>query len=136
VFASGSPFPSYVYNGKKFYPGQGNNCYIFPAVGLAAIACDIKHITDEFFLQAAESLSNHVLESELEEGRVYPNLSRIQSVELQIAIDVAKYAFDKGLTHIYPSPESIDDWVKSKVYTSEYANALKQEWSLDSENQN
>lgn len=54
VFASGSPFPSYTYNGKVFYPGQGNNCYIFPAIGLACTACDIKHITDEFFLTAAE----------------------------------------------------------------------------------
>ena len=54
MFASGSPFNKVELNGKTFYPGQGNNCYIFPAIGLACVACDVKHVTDEFFLIAAE----------------------------------------------------------------------------------
>ena len=54
VFASGSPFNRVDFNGKAYYPGQGNNCYIFPAVGLATIACQIKHIPDEIFIIASE----------------------------------------------------------------------------------
>ncbi len=54
VFASGSPFNKVDFNGREFFPGQGNNCYIFPAVGLSTIACQIKHIPDELFIVASE----------------------------------------------------------------------------------
>lgn len=120
VFASGSPFKCVKYNGQIFHPGQGNNCYIFPAIGLACVACNIKHVTDEFFLVASESLAEQVLPEEFAEGRVYPNLSRIQTVSLKIAIDVAKYALKKNLCHLYPIPDSIEDHIKSQVYNPEY----------------
>lgn len=129
VFASGSPFNQVDYKGKSFHPGQGNNCYIFPAVGLATIACQIKHIPDEIFIIASESLSNQVTEKELNEGRVYPNLNRIQEVSLGIAVDVGKYALEKNLCHLHPNPESIENLVKSQVYRPVYSDALKTNWT-------
>lgn len=129
VFASGSPFNRVDYKGKSYYPGQGNNCYIFPAVGLATIACQIKNIPDEIFIVASESLSDQVTQKELDEGRVYPNLNRIQEVSLAIAVDVGKYAASKNLCHLHPTPESIVDLVKSHVYTPVYSSALKSNWS-------
>ena len=54
MFASGSPFRSVTLNGKTFHPGQGNNAYVFPAVGLATIACDVRHIKEEVFLESAK----------------------------------------------------------------------------------
>jgi hypothetical protein len=54
VFASGSPFPAFVYKGQTFYPGQGNNSYIFPGVALGVICTGIHHISDEIFLVAAQ----------------------------------------------------------------------------------
>jgi len=129
VFASGSPFNKVDYKGKEFYPGQGNNCYIFPAVGLSTIACQIKNIPDEIFIIASESLSNQVTDSELKEGRVYPNLNRIQEVSLAIAVDVGKYAFDKNLCHLHPAPSSISELVKSQVYSPVYSSALNTNWT-------
>ncbi len=66
-----------------------------------------------------KSLSNQVTQEEMNEGRTYPNLARIQTVSLKIAIDVATYAFERNLCHVYPVPESIGSFIESKVYKTD-----------------
>jgi malate dehydrogenase (oxaloacetate-decarboxylating)(NADP+) len=120
IFASGSPFSMVELNGRKYFPGQSNNCYIFPGVGLACVACNIKHVTNEFFMVAAESLSEHVSREEMSEGRVFPNLNRIQAVSLKIAVDVSKYALSKNLCHLDSMPDSVEEFIKTHCYKTDY----------------
>ena len=54
MFASGSPFLPVTYKGQTFYPGQGNNSYIFPGIALGVICVGIRHISDEVFLVSAK----------------------------------------------------------------------------------
>jgi len=98
IFASGSPFDPVTIGNKTLVPGQGNNAYIFPGVGLGVIASQSRTITDEMFLAAAHALANQVSESDIERGRLYPSLSRIREVSALIAHDVAKMAYDGKLT--------------------------------------
>ncbi len=100
VFASGSPFPPHVKDGKTFVPGQGNNAYVFPGIGLGVVASQAKHVTDRMFSQAARALAEQVLESDLEMGRIYPALSRIREVSAHIAVAVAEEVFNEGLAGI------------------------------------
>ncbi|WP_457795258.1 NAD-dependent malic enzyme [Horticoccus sp. 23ND18S-11] len=97
IFASGSPFPAVELNGHRYVPGQGNNIYIFPGVGLGALVSEACEVTDEMFLAAARTLAGMVEPDDLAQGRVYPSLTKIRAVSLQIATAVAKVAHDQGL---------------------------------------
>lgn len=106
IFASGSPFDAVNLGNKTIVPGQGNNVYIFPGVGLGAIISGTRKVTDEMFLAAAHSLAGQVHESDLERGCVYPSLSRIRDVSASIAYEVAKIAWSSGLARC-EEPEDI-----------------------------
>jgi malate dehydrogenase (oxaloacetate-decarboxylating)(NADP+) len=97
VFASGSPFEAVRLGNDLFVPGQGNNAYIFPGVGLGAVACGATRIIDEMFLAAARVLADQVGEEDLAQGRVYPALSQIREVSAKIAAEVAAIAYAQGL---------------------------------------
>ncbi|XP_013406841.1 NADP-dependent malic enzyme [Lingula anatina] len=125
VFASGSPFDPVTVDGRTFFPGQGNNAYIFPGVALATIACGIRHISDEVFLKSAEYLAAMVDNEHLAEGRVYPPLSDIQKVSTEIATKLAEYAYKKGnLCAHYPEPKDKEAFIKSHQYSTDYESFL------------
>ena len=120
LFACGSPYPPVNLNGMTFVPRQGNNSYIFPGVGLGAIASGAKRITAEMFMGAALALAECVTNADLAQGSLYPELPRIREVSAHIATAVAKIAYQGGLATAAP-PKDLLAYVKSHMYQPRYA---------------
>jgi malate dehydrogenase (oxaloacetate-decarboxylating)(NADP+) len=119
VFASGSPFPPVEIAGRKFVPGQGNNVYIFPAMGMAVFATEATRVTEEMFIVAAKGVAEQVTEENLATGLIYPPQSRILEASLHVAERVATYIFDKGLARV-SRPDDIGALIRARAYHPVY----------------
>ena len=100
-------------------PGQGNNAYIFPGVGLGVIISGAIRVPDEMFLASAKALAQLVGEDDLAMGRVYPALTRIREVSAHIAVAVARVAYDRGLATV-PKPADLLEAAKAAMYEPMY----------------
>ncbi|MGO7485506.1 NAD-dependent malic enzyme [Rhizobium ruizarguesonis] len=119
VFASGSPFPPLLVEGRRFVPGQGNNVYIFPAMGMAVYATEAKRVTDEMFIIAAKAVAEQVGQDSLDVGLIYPPQSKILEASLHVAAKIAEYIFDKDLAGV-GRPADIGKLITGKVYKPVY----------------
>lgn len=119
VYASGSPFDPVTINERRIVPGQANNAYIFPGVGLGIVVSGAKHVTDSMFAAAARALAAQVEEEDLQIGRIYPSLSRIRSVSAAIALAVAEEAYQSNLASI-PRPADLKAAIHDLMYEPGY----------------
>lgn len=119
VFAGGSPFEPVTVGGRTHVPGQGNNAYIFPGVGLGVIAVGVTRVSDAMFGAAARTLSRHVGDDLLRAGCVYPALEQIRDVSGAIATSVARTAYEED-TATLPAPADLEAHIRSVMWQPVY----------------
>ena len=122
LFASGSPFDPVTWKGRTLKPGQGNNAYIFPGIGLGALAGNLTRLPQDLFLTAASSLASSVDKRHFETGTLYPPLKDIRTVSRQIAIDVALAGVQAGLSRggANYTAEEVAERVDQMMYVPAY----------------
>jgi malate dehydrogenase (oxaloacetate-decarboxylating)(NADP+) len=119
IFASGSPFDPVTLGTKKFVPGQGNNVYIFPAMGMAVLATQAKRVTQQMFIVAAKAVAEQVTQEDLDSGLIYPPQSQILDASLHTAAKIATYVFDNNLARV-ERPKDIEAHVREMAYKPVY----------------
>jgi len=112
LFASGSPFAPVNYGGKILRPGQANNAFVFPGIGLGAILSKTAKITDSMLLAAAKTLSDS---ADRPAGALYPPVTKAREVSRKIAKAVIKTAIDEKLVP-EKLPKNIDKFLDEKSY--------------------
>ena len=96
IVATGSPFDPVVHRGRTFRIGQGNNAFVFPGFGLGLWAGGVRRVTDAMFLDAAQALANLVSQADLDQGAVFPALTRIRECSHAVACAVIRRAAAEG----------------------------------------
>jgi malate dehydrogenase (oxaloacetate-decarboxylating)(NADP+) len=119
IYAAGVQFPPVHVNGQAFLPGQANNFYIFPAVGMAIFATQASRVTDQMFIEAAYAVADQVQPELLKQGLLYPLQANILETEIQTAARVAKLVFDSGLARV-ERPADMVSFIRRHVYKPGY----------------
>ncbi|KAA3490003.1 NADP-dependent malic enzyme-like isoform X3 [Gossypium australe] len=124
IFASGSPFDPFEYEGKTFVPGQANNAYIFPGFGLGVIMAGSIRVHNGMLLAASKALASQVTEEHYEKGMIYPPLTNIRKISANIAAKVAAKAYELGLASHLPQPEDLVESAEKCMYSPVYRSYL------------
>ena len=119
IYAAGVQFDPVKLNGTTFLPGQANNFYIFPAVGMAIFATEASRVTDQMFIEAARAVADQVPADLLKQGLLYPRQENILETEIKTAARVAKLVFDSGLARV-DRPKDMEAFIRQHVYKPEY----------------
>jgi malate dehydrogenase (oxaloacetate-decarboxylating)(NADP+) len=123
LVAAGVQFPDVRLNGKTFHPGQANNFYIFPAIGLAVYTTRPRRIDDRMFIAAARGSADQVSQAERDKGMLFPSQDDILETELTTATRIAEYIFDHSQATV-DRPDDIRAWIKAMTYKPVYSDGI------------
>jgi len=119
LVAAGVQFPDVTIDGRTFHPGQANNFYIFPAIGLAVYATRPRRIDERMFIAAARGSADQVSHADRDKGMLFPPQNDILETEITTAVRIAEHIFERGQATV-DRPDDIRAWIKAMTYKPVY----------------
>jgi len=119
LVATGSPFEPVTFHGETKHIGQGNNVFIFPALGMASLVCGAKMVTDNMITRSAQALAEQLLPHELEDGLLYPSVSRLRAVTRNVTLAVIEQAIEDGVASVQ-SDRTPKELLEAASWSPEY----------------
>jgi malate dehydrogenase (oxaloacetate-decarboxylating) len=120
VIGTGSPFPAIQRDGHTFRIDQTNNAYVYPGIGLGAIAAKAPRISDGMFLEAARVIAAMSPAKHDPQANLLPPLTEIRELSFHVAVAVAKRAQSDGLADPMSDAE-LTRAVREKMWEPVYA---------------
>ena len=120
VVATGSPFPEVFHGGTRHPIGQGNNAFIFPGLGLAALLGGVRKVSQGMLTAAALALAEYVDAGRLDQGAVYPRIERLGSASKRVAAAVLAAARDEGVVVRDLPDEGLEEFVEAQMWRPRY----------------
>jgi malate dehydrogenase (oxaloacetate-decarboxylating) len=115
----GSPFPPITREGSRFKVDQTNNSYIFPGVGLGALAVGARRVSDGMFMAAAKALANSSPARDNPKHNLLPPVSALREVAMTVALAVALQAQKEGLVTDV-STDQVEQRIRARMWTPRY----------------
>jgi malic enzyme len=118
LVATGSPFRDVECGGRKFRVGQGNNVFIFPGLGLGALAVKARKVTNGMTNAASKTLAAQVTAEERDAGLLFPSVTRMRTVSVEVALAVARQALQDAVADVEEA--EIERLVRQTIWEPDY----------------
>ncbi|HEY7219788.1 MAG TPA: NAD-dependent malic enzyme [Candidatus Binatia bacterium] len=126
IVGTGSPFPPILKNGSFVRVDQTNNSYVFPGIGLAALAVCATRISDAMLMAAARALADLSPARQNPASNLLPPVTDARDISMRVAEAVAMQACKEGLTEPISAAE-IFEKIEAKIWTPVYRPYRRQE---------
>jgi malate dehydrogenase (oxaloacetate-decarboxylating) len=117
LIATGSPFGPVTYQGVTYQIGQANNALIFPGLGLGALLCRARRITDRMITVAAQAVAE-LTDTATPGAPLLPPIDDLRATSARVALAVAQAAAHDGVAD---QPGITADGVEAAMWKPQYA---------------
>lgn len=123
LIATGSPFPPVEYDGTKYEVAECNNSTVFPAVGLGAVLCRARLMSDKMLVAATQALAGQAPALKDPNAGLLPDVVNVREISVQLAKAVIKQAVEEGLNNEKDIPTNdadLDEWMREQMWDAKY----------------
>ena len=111
------------HNAKEYEVAECNNSTCFPGIGLGAVLCRSKLLSDKMLVAAVKALAAQSPALKDPDKGLLPDVTEVRDISVKIAMAVIKTAVEEGHAqreNIPKDDEELETWVRVQMWEAEY----------------